>query len=285
MSGCCSGKPSAARPASLAVSLASLPVAVIGGGPVGLAAAAHLLERGLKPVVLEAGPSVGTVVRSWGHVRMFSPWRYNIDRACRALLERYGWTAPDAETFPTGRELAELYLELVASLPELSSRLWSGARVTGVARVGIGKVRDAGRKSAPFEVRFEGPEGSEARLLARAVIDASGTWGNHGWAGANGLPAIGERGVADRIRYGMPDILGADRGRYAGRRIMVLGSGDSALGSLLELARLAREAPGTMITWATRNRDQRRAPGGRHCRPASRARRPGNAGPFPGGAR
>ena len=245
----------AARTESVGVSIALLPVAVIGGGPIGLAAAAHLLAQGLEPIVLEAGPSVGTAVQTWGHVRMFNPWRYNIDRTCRALLQRHGWTAPDLETFPVGRELVARYLEPLASLPELSSRLCTGARVTGVARAGIGKVRNAGRKAAPFEVHFTTPEGSEACLLAQAVIDVSGTCGTHGWAGANGLPAIGERGVADRIRYGMPDILGADRGRYAGRRIMVLGSGDSALGSLIDLARLADEAPGTIITWVTRNRD------------------------------
>ncbi len=205
---------------------------------------------------------MGTAVQTWGHVRMFNPWRYNIDRTCRALLQRHGWTAPDLETFPVGRELVARYLEPLASLPELSSRLCTGARVTGVARAGIGKVRNAGRKAAPFEVHFTTPEGSEACLLAQAVIDVSGTCGTHGWAGANGLPAIGERGVADRIRYGMPDILGADRGRYAGRRIMVLGSGDSALGSLIDLARLADEAPGTIITWVTRNRDLSRALGG-----------------------
>ena len=81
-----------------------LPVAVI-GGPIGLAAAAHLLDCGMEPVVLEAGPSVGTAPLAWGHVHMFSPWRYNIDRAACALMERNGWTAPDADAFPTGRDL------------------------------------------------------------------------------------------------------------------------------------------------------------------------------------
>ena len=55
---------------------ASWPDVVIGAGPVGLAAAAHLVARGLRPFVLEAGPRVGASMRSWGHVRMFSPWKY-----------------------------------------------------------------------------------------------------------------------------------------------------------------------------------------------------------------
>ena len=48
-------------------------VAVIGAGPVGLAAAAHLLERGLTPIVLEAGPAAGDLVRQWSHVCCFLP--------------------------------------------------------------------------------------------------------------------------------------------------------------------------------------------------------------------
>src|SRR5579863_9392687 len=56
-----------------------LPVAVIGAGPVGLAAAAHLVARGLAVQLYEAGPAVGANVRTWGHVRLFTPWRYCLD--------------------------------------------------------------------------------------------------------------------------------------------------------------------------------------------------------------
>ncbi|WP_228374288.1 FAD-dependent oxidoreductase [Demequina phytophila] len=66
---------------------AHLPVAIIGAGPVGLAAAAHLLGRGIDFVVLESGPSVGANVRAWGHTRLFSPWRHLVDPAARRLLE------------------------------------------------------------------------------------------------------------------------------------------------------------------------------------------------------
>ncbi|WP_419900792.1 FAD-dependent oxidoreductase [Roseomonas sp. USHLN139] len=262
MTSCCPAKPGPQNRASEGpAALGSLPVAVIGGGPIGLAAAAHLLERGLEPVILEAGPSVGTAPLAWGHVPMFSPWRYKIDRAAQALLERHGWTAPDADGFPTGRELADDYLAPLAALPEIAGRLRLSARVTGVARQRTGKVRDAGRGEQPFEVRFQA-DGRERRLLARAVIVATGTWGNPSPAGASGLPAIGESEAADRIRHGMPHVLGADRTRYAGKRVLVVGSGHSAIGTLIDLASLAAQAPGTTVLWAARTADQVRAYGG-----------------------
>jgi flavin-dependent dehydrogenase len=43
-------------------------IVVIGAGPIGLAAAAHLVSRGYAPIVLEAGDSVGAHVLAWAHV-------------------------------------------------------------------------------------------------------------------------------------------------------------------------------------------------------------------------
>lgn len=263
MSSCCTS--ASRRPEqrmTAAAGISALPVAVIGGGPVGLAAAAHLLERGLEPVILEAGAGVGTAPSAWGHVPMFSPWRYNIDRAARALLERQGWEAPEAETFPTGRDLVAHYLAPLAAAPEITGRLRLNTRVTGVARSRAGKVRDAEREQQPFEVRFVGADGAEGRLLARAVVVASGTWGSPSPAGSSGLPALGECAAADHIRYGMPDILGAERSRYGGRRVLVVGSGHSAIGTLIDLASLADQVPGTSVLWAVRSTDQTRTYGG-----------------------
>src|SRR3954463_4549983 len=112
-------------------------VAVIGAGPVGLAAAAHLLERGLEPVVLEAGPAVGHAIREWSHVRLFSPWEYAVDQAAARLLEPTGWNSPDPDAYPTGGELVERYLEPLATRTALADHIRTSARVTGVARVGF----------------------------------------------------------------------------------------------------------------------------------------------------
>jgi thioredoxin reductase len=262
MASCC-GPKSASSPSTSSTAInTTLPVAIIGGGPVGLAAAAHLLQRGLKPVVFEAGTTVGTSILEWGHVRMFSTWQYNIDAASRELLAQHGWTAPNPNALPTGRMLVKQYLEPLAATPEIAACLRVGTRVLGIARTGTGKIRDTGRDAQPFEVRFADDQGKEGRLLAGAVIVATGTWGHPSPAGASGLPALGEKGACARLRYGMPDVLGAEQSRYAGKRVLVLGSGHSALGTLIDLAALTRQAPDTRIVWAIRSANPIRAYGG-----------------------
>lgn len=240
---------------------ASLPVVVIGAGPVGLAAAAHLLERGLEPLVLEAGERVGAGMLSWAHVRMFSPWRYNVDRAASALLERHGWRLEDPEGFPTGADMAERYLAPLAATPELAPRIRTGSRVIAVSRWRRDRMKDAGRADTPFLVRYVDSRG-EHDIRARAVIDASGTTSLPNPMGASGLPARGEAAVAAHVVHGMPDVLGRDRDRYAGRRVLVVGSGHSAFNVLNDLATLAGEAPGTRIVWALRRATVARVLGG-----------------------
>jgi thioredoxin reductase len=228
------------------------PVAVIGAGPVGLAAAAHLIARGEEPLVLEAGERVGANVLEWGHVRLFSPWEYVVDSASAALLEAQGWERPAGCGYPTGRDLVERYLAPLAATPEIAPRIRLGARVEAVSRLGFDKMKTAGREGAPFLLRVRTAEGREETILARAVIDASGTWSRPNPLGASGVPAAGEREAADRIFYGIPDATGLHRDRYAGRRVLIVGSGHSAFNALLDLVELAKDAPGTEITWAVR---------------------------------
>ncbi|MSP75480.1 MAG: FAD-dependent oxidoreductase [Rhodospirillaceae bacterium] len=236
-------------------------VAILGAGPVGLAAAAHVLERGMEPVVLEAGPTVGHAVRQWSHVQVFSPWEYNIDKAAERLLTETGWNKPQPDLYPTGAELLEQYLEPLAARTRLKDRIHTSSKVISVGKVGFDKVKTKGRETAPFEIRYQNGKGPEV-LRADAVIDSTGTWFSPNPAGANGLPAIGEREVQDRIAYGMPDVLGRDRARYAGRSVAVLGGGHSAIGALIDLARLKDEAPTTEIFWLLRGESPEKAFGG-----------------------
>ncbi|MER7403085.1 FAD-dependent oxidoreductase [Streptomyces sp. NPDC000070] len=228
-----------------------LPVVVIGAGPVGLAAAAHLVGRGLEPLVLEAGPSAGTAVRGWGHVRLFSTWSEITDPAAEKLLAPTGWTRPDGSAYPTGGEWAGNYLQPLADV--LGDKVRYGATVTGVARAGRDRIVDSGRDGQPFAVHVLSTDGREERISARAVIDASGTWSAPGPLGADGLPALGEKAAAGHLSYRVPD-LGDPvvRARYAGRRTAVVGSGASAFTALAALADLAKEEPGTHAVWVLR---------------------------------
>lgn len=232
-----------------------LPVAVLGGGPVGLAAAVHLLDRGLEPIVLEAG-RVGESIRSWGHVRLFSPWGLNMDPRAKDWLTATGWIEPDAAHHPTGAELVHQYLEPLAAHPDLAPRLRLHTRVLAVSRRRHDKMKDAQRPQAPFllQLRSTAPDGTvtEDVLLARAVIDATGTWRTPNPMGAHGLQALGESDATEGLSYGMPDLLGAQKQHFAGRRVAVVGAGHSAFGNVLDLISLRQEAPQTEVTWVVR---------------------------------
>jgi thioredoxin reductase len=220
-----------------------------------------LIERGLVPLIFEAGASVGANLATYPHVRLFSPWQYNVDKAARRLLQSHGWRAPADDALPTAGELLDDYLVPLASTPEIAPRLLLGHRVAGLTRAGFDKVKTRGREGAPFLIRAETADGPR-QYLASAVIDATGTWSHPNPLGADGIPALGEATLAGRIDYGMPDVLGAARERFAGRRVLVAGAGHSAAGTLLALARLAQEHPGTSIVWVTRGTQLARVFGG-----------------------
>jgi hypothetical protein len=236
----------------------AFPVVVIGAGPIGLAAAAHLTERSVPFLVVEAGDAPASAVRAWSHIQLFSPWEYNTDPAARCLLAATDWQEPDASALPTGGDLVKQYLQPLAELPALAPHIRYGSPVEAISRLGIDRLRTAGRDTAPFVVRLA--DGEE--LLACAVIDASGTWLQPNPVGANGLLARGESEAAAWISHGLPDVFGTDRAHHAGRHTVVVGAGHSAANTLLALAQLADTEPGTKITWAIRAADPAASFGG-----------------------
>jgi thioredoxin reductase len=231
---------------------ADLPVVVIGAGPIGLAAAAHLVERGLDAIVFERGDRVGTSLHDWAHVRVFSPWSLNVDAAAARLLAAEGWRMPDPDALPTGRELVRDYLAPLAAVPPIARGLRLGTTVTAISRSGLDKMTDAGRADTPFDIRWTTAGGAHGRTLARAVIDASGTWATPNPLGADGLPVPGEAENSERVTYGIPDVLGSRRSDYAGMRVLVAGSGHSAINVVLDLLQLRHEVGGGEVTWAIR---------------------------------
>jgi len=221
------------------------PVVVIGAGPQGLAAAAHLRERGLEAIVLERGSGPGAAVSEWGHVRLFSPWDELIDAAAGRLLEGTGWTRP-AAGYPTGANWVQRYLAPLAAA--LGDSVRFRTTVTGVSRSGRDKVVTVDRATQPFVVHTLDAQGHEDRILARAVLDASGTWSQPNPMGADGLPALGERTAGARISYRIP----TDVEQFTGRHVLVVGAGHSAIHAVIRLSDLVRRHPGTAVTWALR---------------------------------
>ncbi|MEK4486330.1 NAD(P)-binding domain-containing protein [Psychrobacillus sp. FSL H8-0484] len=235
-----------------------LPTAIIGAGPVGLAAAAHLANREEPFILIEAGARVGTNILQWGHVRLFSPWQYNLDKIAKQLLEKSGWVAPDSEQLPLGKEIVEDYLEPLANLPEIYPNILFNTTVTAVSKKGLDKMKNSNRKDAPFVLYLE-QQGETRRMEVKAVIDATGTWSHPSPVNADNSWTKAEKELNKHIYYGIPDLTGAERERYMGKRVAVVGSGHSAINTILELSQLGQQVE---IYWIMRKENVEDAYGG-----------------------
>jgi len=229
----------------------NLPVAIIGAGPVGLAAAAHLTKKEIPFIIFEAGESVGANMLSWGHVQVFSPWRYNIDKAAESLLDAYGWSTPDKEALPTGKELVKEYFKPLAALPQIAAGLHLNTKVLAVGRKGVDKMKTWYREEKPFSLKVE--ENGEVKYYeAKAVLDSSGTWNQPNPIGSGGIFAAGEEELSEHIYYGIPDVKGMHIERYKNKDVLVVGSGHSAINALLDLAEVQEHYPETKLNWVLR---------------------------------
>ncbi len=229
--------------------MSELPVVVIGGGPQGLAAAAHLLERGLEPLVVEAGDGPAAAVAEWAHVRTFSPWPELVDAAAARLLERADWTAPPAG-YPTGREWLDTYLTpLAEALGDRRPLLHPGGR--SVAAWTRPRRQRGPRTRAVCRPCHRSPRARIPTSRSRGhrrignVVPAQS-------CGADGLPAIGERqAVATGVVSYIPPTREQSAG-WAGQHIVIVGSGHSAMTAVIDLAEVARRDPSTRVTWVLR---------------------------------
>ena len=99
-------------------------------------------------------------IRDWGHVRLFSPWEFNVDPASRVLLAAAGWREPESGSYPTGNDLVEIYLAPLAATNELTSVIEYGVRVAAISRHGIDKVVSRDRELRPFQLTVVGRDGA-----------------------------------------------------------------------------------------------------------------------------
>ncbi|KMY32173.1 flavoprotein [Lysinibacillus xylanilyticus] len=227
-----------------------LPIVIIGAGPIGLAAAAHLVEKNQSFILLEAGSEIAHNIRTWGHVTLFSPWRYNINKAAKVLLEETDWQEPILETLPTGHELIDLYLKPLAELAQIKPYIQLNSKVVGISRQFNDKMKSKNRVNQSFKIYVE--KGDDISIIeAKAVIDATGTWGNPNPANSTGVWLQTEKALAEHIEYGIPDIK-VNSSRYTNKKIAVIGGGHSAINTLLSLVELQKENPSTKLVWIMR---------------------------------
>lgn len=228
-------------------------VLVVGAGPIGLEAALRAQAEGHDVTVVEAGYGVGAGVRSWGHVRLFSPWRLDVSDAGRRALEATGHTLPDLDECPTGEEYCDLYLDPIAEYLADRVRFVFETDVVALGRGRVFKhqlIGDPARSPLPFRALLEGPE-REYVLEFDAVLDCSGVLDTPNFLGTAGLPAIGEAAFEHRIVRGIPDVFGDDREQFAGATTLVVGDGLSAAATVEALLALRDDEPRTTIVWAT----------------------------------
>lgn len=238
----------------------NLPIVIIGAGPIGLAAAAHLVEQKQSFILLEAGKEIAHNIRTWGHVTLFSPWRYNINKAAKALLEGTTWEEPNLESIPTGHELIDYYLKPLAELSQIKPFIQLNSKVVGISRQLNDKMKSKNRVNQPFKIFIEMEDDINV-IEAKAIIDATGTWGNPNPANSTGVWLQAEKELANHIEYGIPDI-NMNATKYANKKIAVIGSGHSAINTLLALAELQKENPLTKLVWIMRKKSVEEAYGG-----------------------
>ena len=242
----------------------TLPVAIIGAGPVGLAAAAHLTVRNQPFILFEAGNTVASNILSWKHIRVFSPWKYNIDKAARQLLAESQWLAPDDDGLPTGEQLYTNYFKPFSELPSIQTNIFLNSRVLSIGRKNMDKMKTWGREEVPYVLQVL--QGEEVELYeAKAVIDASGTWNSPNPIGSGGTYAVGELENSARIVYGIPDILHQHAERYKNKSVLIVGGGHSSINAILELDKLKEKYPDTEIHWILRKKSIRDVYGGQEA--------------------
>ncbi len=227
-------------------------LAVLGAGPIGLEAALLARKLGLSVTVYERG-RIGENLERWGIVKLFTPFGANATPLGRSIVhaDHKGHDLPGDSDFITGREHVAAYLQPLAMSSLLADAIKTEHQVVAVGRAGVMKG-DAPRGNVPFRMLLRDSKGNESYADADAVFDCTGTYGNARNLGDGGLPAIGELANRPQIASGLEDILGGQKGKYAGKTVLLVGAGYTAATHLGLLADLAKQSPETWVIWLAR---------------------------------
>lgn len=226
-------------------------IAILGGGPIGLEAALYAKTAGLPVTVYEQGQPAEYLNR-WGFARMFTPLGMNVTPLGRLTLqkERPPVDLPPDTEYLTGREFRETYLLPLAHSSVLKDSVRSQSVVLSVGRTGWRKTdpTDPRKPLPPFKLLIR--EGSAERFeTADVILDCTGTYARPNWVGDGGIPAAGEIAARSHIPYWLEDVKGAKKAAYAGKSIILIGSGYSAASTLCDLAEVALEHQATWVIW------------------------------------
>lgn len=231
-------------------------IAILGAGPIGLEAAHALTIAGFEVDIYERG-HIGQSIRDWGHVQLFSPWELNMSSIGRSALTDQGIDLPLNTDYPTGQAYVDQYLAPLAQHPRLHGRIHTYTTVLQVGRRRVLKTEQSSsesRREQPFRLLLVDGADQECIAYADIVVDTTGCYTQPNHLGDGGIPAPGERRAseASRIWYQLPNLLGPDQTRFAGRHTVVVGTGYSAITTISNLLTLSKQVPGTRVTWCTR---------------------------------
>jgi hypothetical protein len=234
-------------------------VAVLGAGPVGIETALYAHALGLPVTLYDRGGAAANLA-DWGHVHLFTPWRMNVTPlGIETLRKADRWPEFPDDVCPSGEELRLNYLLPLIESEALRGNLRLNTNVLRVGREMHHKADAIGkpdRAAGPFRLLVEDRSGQQRVDHADIVLDCTGTYGHHRWAGRGGIPAPGELNLEDRIFYNLPDPLGRDRQHFVDRHTLLLGCGYSAATFLKDIELLNRSRPATKLTWAIRRPGQ-----------------------------
>ncbi|MFN0117606.1 MAG: NAD(P)-binding domain-containing protein [Elusimicrobiota bacterium] len=219
---------------------------VIGAGPIGIETALRAVHKGWDTTVLEQG-QVGNHLRQWGHVHLFSPMKDNVSSfALNFLTEK-----PDPESYLSGQQFVDQVLLPLSQHELLKGKIRENSKVISVAKRRLLKSQLPGhpiRQERPFRLLINN-NGREEYLDADLVFDASGVFGQPLWTGESGIPARGEKFYSSHIVRHLPDMLGKDKKKWLGKKILLVGGGHSAATAVYWALKLNKENPQTELYW------------------------------------